>query len=306
MAPTVSLVVPIHNEARHLADLIQRLSGILTPHLFEIICIDDGSTDTTAQTLLQLATRSTTIVPLCLSRNFGKEAAIMAGLAAARGAAVIVMDGDFQHPPELIPKLIQAWQNGAEVVHAVKRQRGNESTVYTLGARLFNQLMSRATHTSFAGASDFKLLDRQVVDVLLRLPEANRFFRGLVAWVGFSSATVEFDVQPRSDGKSRWSRLRLVHYAIRNLVAFTSLPLKIIAGFGFFTTLLGAGLLMQTLYNYFVHQAVAGFTTAIGVTILLFGILQSSVGVLSMYVAVMYEEQKKRPIYIVRQPREPN
>ena len=303
--PEISVVVPLHNEAEvveHFAnELITVLREIKTT--WEIVLVDDGSRDETARRIRELAARNTRIVPVELSRNFGKESALAAGLETAAGDAVIVMDGDLQHPPDLIPELVRRWRGGAEVVNAVKSDRGRERLSYKLSARLFYVLLGEAMGRRLESQSDFKLLDRQVVDQVRGFTEQQRFFRGLVAWVGFRVDEVPFRVQERSGGRSSFGPLQRVRYAARNLMAFSSGPLQAIAWLGFVTTALAGILATQTLYNWASGRAIDGFTTAIMVTLTLGGINLACLGIMAVYQSVMYDELKARPGFIVRKDR---
>ncbi len=303
----LSVVLPIYNEREIVGDCLNEVIEQVqkTELAFEIVCVDDGSSDGSGEVLDREARRDPRIVPVHLSRNFGKEAALSAGLEAASGAGVLLMDADLQHPPSLIPQMTAQWRAGHDVEEAVKEDRGQEGLLYRALARGFYLLMGRALGASLRDSSDFKLLDRQVVDVLLEFPERRRFFRGLVAWVGFRVARVPFRVQERRAGRTKWSRRGLLAYSIRNLVAFSSAPLRVVAWIGF-ATVGAAGLLAAwILYYYFSGQAVSGFTTVILVMLSLSGLILVSLGVISIYVASMYDEQKNRPLFVVRRPRSP-
>jgi polyisoprenyl-phosphate glycosyltransferase len=306
-APDLSVVVPLYDEAESLPEALPAIRGVLesASRPFEILCIDDGSDDATASLLDEAARRDPRVVPVRLSRRFGKEAALSAGLEMARGRAVILMDADLQHPPSLIPEMLRLWGEGFEVVEAVRGDRGEEGVAYRLLARLFYALMGRSIGRRFQGATDFKLLDRQVVEAVLRCRERNRFFRGLVAWVGFRVAQIPLPRSPRLSGRSRWSAWMLVRYSVRSLMAFTSLPLRIVGWAGLVMVLLGTLLAVQTLYNYFSGRAVSGFTTVILVELILGGLILTSLGVLAFYIALIYDEQKARPLFIVRRGLEP-
>lgn len=284
-----------------LADLRRRLAEIGLS--YEIICVDDGSSDDTGPLLEAEATADRALVVVRFSRNFGKEAALAAGLDQARGQAAILLDSDLQHPPALLGEFVRRWQSGADVVNGVKTERGKESLAYRTSAGIFNRLMSASLPrdgAGFGGASDFKLLDRQVIEALKACPERNRFFRGLVAWVGFRVDTVPFEVQERAAGKSKWSQALLLRYSIRNLLAFSALPLRLIAMMGFGTLLFTVGLGAWTLYRYARGDVLAGFPTVILVELLLGSLILTSLGVVSLYLAEMFDEQKKRPIYVCR------
>lgn len=226
-----------------------------------------------------------------------------AGLAEARGRAVLLMDADLQHPPDLIPRMVELWDQGYDVVSAVKETRARESLLYRAMTGLFNKLMGGAAGGSFRGASDFKLLDRQVVDALASCPENTRFFRGLVTWVGFRTATIPFKVAERVAGTTKWSPFGLVRYSLRNLIAFSALPLKLVAAVGFGTLVFAGGLAAQTLWRYLAGQALSGFTTVILLQLILGGLLLSGIGVIALYIAELYEEVKRRPVFLVRRQR---
>jgi dolichol-phosphate mannosyltransferase len=303
--PEISVVVPLYNEAEVVGHFASELIAILRTlqTTWEVVLVDDGSRDETVRRIREIAARETGIVPVELSRNFGKESALAAGLEAASGEAVIVMDGDLQHPPSLIPELVRRWRGGAEIVNAVKSDRGRERPSYKLAAKLFYLLLGEAMGRRLESQSDFKLLDRQVVDQIRGFREQQRFFRGLVAWVGFRVDDVPFRVQERSAGRSSFGALRLVRYAVRNLMAFSSGPLQAIAWLGGITTALAGILAAQTLYNWASGRAIDGFTTAILVTLILGGINLACLGIIAVYQSVMYDELKGRPRFIVRKDR---
>jgi len=304
--PTLSIVLPVYNEAEIIGECVREVAQVLDRAglSFELVCVNDGSSDASGPTLDRLAREDSRVVPVHFSRNFGKEAALSAGLEAARGSAVLFMDSDLQHPPSVIPEMVARWREGFDVVEAVKHDRGEESWAYKLSARAFYLMMGRAVGQNLRDSSDFKLLDRQVVDTLLEFPERRRFFRGLVAWVGFRVARVPFEVQARRGGQTKWSNRALIGYSIGNLVAFSSAPLRVVAYAGFATVAAGALLGIETLSLWFTGKAVSGFTTVILVMLILCGLILISLGVISIYVASIYDEQKARPLFVVRRPRE--
>lgn len=305
MNPEISVLLPMFNEESVIAEALLAVKSELSEvsSSFEIVCINDGSTDRTGDVLREASLNDPCVVPLELSRNFGKEAAMAAGLDLARGDAVLLMDADLQHPSHLIPEMIRAWRDGADVVNGVKNSRGKEGVVYKGMAALFNSMMG-GREGGWQGASDFKVLDRQVVDALKQCPERHRFFRGLVAWVGFQTAEVHFDVAERVAGESKWSTSALVRYSLRNLLSFSALPLRLIALAGFSTLLFACLMGLWTLYRYLDGDALAGFPTVILLQLIFGGILLTSLGVMSLYLAELFEEAKQRPVYLYRQPRE--
>ena len=302
--PALSVVIPIFNEEdvieRTLDELFSHFDNNSTVRSLEVICVDDGSRDGTPALLEALAERWTGLVICSLSRNFGKEAAILAGLRRAQGDAVVIMDADLQHPPACVPRMVELWREGYEVVNGVKREGVNESFLHRGLSALFSVLMAADGGLRLRGSSDFKLLDRVVVDALLRLPEQNRFFRGLVAWAGCRSTQIEFDVPRRVAGKSKWSSVALVGYAVRNLVSFSTLPLKLTAGTGVVAFLLGASLVPWTLYRYFRGDALTGFTTVILLQLLIGGLMLTALGVIALYLGELFREVKGRPAYLLR------
>lgn len=304
-ALNISVVIPVYNEElaieQSLAAIAEQLKK--TGKSYEIVCVDDGSRDKTLQILEKAAQKDGRIKPLPLARNFGKESAMAAGLFEARGQAVLLLDADLQHPPTLIPRMVELWDEGYDVVSAVKEARAKESLLYRAMTGVFNRLMGSAAGGSFRGASDFKLLDRQVIDALASCPEKNRFFRGLVTWVGFRTAEIPFTVQERVAGTTKWSLVGLVRYSLRNLIAFSAVPLKLVAVMGFGVLVFSAGLAVQTLWRYLSGQALSGFTTVILLQIILGGMVLSGIGVIALYVAEIYDEVKSRPVFLVRRPR---
>ena len=233
------------------------------------------------------------------SRNFGKEAAIFAGLAQGRGDCVVVLDCDLQHPPEKIVEMYRLWEQGYQVVEGVKVSRGKESPLHTLAAKTFYSLISNATGIDMSRASDFKLLDRRAVDTLLAMREKNAFFRALSSWIGFSTAQVEFEVQPRLEGASKWSLRSLIRYALVNLTSFSAAPLQLITLLGLVVFVCSVGLGLWSLWEKLSGQALEGFTTVILLQIIIGSVLMICLGIIGYYVARIYEEIKDRPRYIV-------
>jgi glycosyltransferase involved in cell wall biosynthesis len=303
--PELSVVLPILDEAELIDRTLDVLAGQLseTGRSFEIVCVDDGSTDGTGDRLAERSAADERVVPVTFSRNFGKEAAVLAGLEVARGRAVVILDADLQHPPELVPEMVRRWEAGFDVVDAVKVDRGRESWLYRRLVGVFHAMLGEATGIDWAGASDFKLLDRQVVDALLACPERSRFFRGLVAWAGFRVTRLPFEVAERPVGRSKWLPFQLITYSLRNLVAFSPAPLRVISWIGLITVVAGAFVAGQTLYNYWTGEALGGFTTVILLIYWLSGLILLSLGVIGYYLSQMYEEQKARPLFIVRRDR---
>lgn len=308
VVPEISVVLPMHNEASNVAHVVSNVAAELDrlARASEIICVDDGSSDETAALVERCAQQDHRVVLVRFSRNFGKEAALAAGLDVARGRAVVLLDADLQHPADLIPMMVAKWDEGFDVVDAFKAtsaHRGREPVPYRIAAAFFYRLMGAHAGERLQGSSDYKLLDRQVVDALRQMPERHRFFRGIVAWVGFRVARVPLRVGPRTAGTSKWGAAALVRYAVRNLVSFTSTPLRLVAWIGLVTLLLDGLLGLQTFWNWWRGSAVTGFTTVILTVVGLGGLILLSLGVIAVYLAQMYDEVKGRPVYVVRRPR---
>ncbi|MFT5720529.1 MAG: glycosyltransferase involved in cell wall biosynthesis [Motiliproteus sp.] len=299
---SVSVVIPAYNEEVMISKALEKISKVFdqVDCVLELIVINDGSTDNTQKNLKQLVSEYDNLIVGNFSRNFGKEAALLAGLELSSGDCIVFIDADLQHPPEVIPKMINKWIAGYDIVNAKKTNRGKESFFYKIASKTFNYIISKSIGSDFEGASDFKLIDRQVANVICSLPEKNRFFRGLTAWAGFEVCDIGFEVAERLHGETKWSKLALISYTLTNIFSFSSFPLKMVAYIGFLTAGLGFLLLLQTLYNYIFADAVIGFTTVIAVQVLLGGMILLSLGVVSIYMGKIYEEQKSRPVYILR------
>lgn len=297
----LSVVLPAYNEELMVLKTTEVLSQILNKEkiLYELVFVDDGSKDDTWKRIEDVSRENNHVRGVHFSRNFGKEAAIFAGLASAVGDCMVVMDCDLQHPPNTIVEMFRLWEQGYEVVEGVKRSRGKESLLHKTSAGMFYKLMSKATKIDMSRASDFKLMDRKAVNVLLEMPERNAFFRAMSSWIGFKTVAVEFDVQEREAGESKWSTKSLIKYAITNIVGYSAVPMQIVTGAGIIVFVLGFLLSIQTLIKYFLGQAVEGFTTVILLLLFLGSIIMISLGIIGYYISKIYEEVKRRPRYII-------
>ena len=297
----LSVVLPAYNEEKMIKKAASVIGSILQKEkiAYELVFVDDGSTDHTWQEIELTGKPDEHVNGLHFSRNFGKESAMMAGLANATGDCVVVMDCDLQHPPETMVEMYHLWQQGYEVVEGVKRSRGKESIFHKLSAGLFYKMISKAVKIDMSRASDFKLLDRRAVEALLQMPERNAFFRALSSWIGFQSTTVEFDVREREIGESKWSTKALIKYAVSNIVSFSAAPMKLLLFTGIFGLLLSVILGIQTLVNYFSGHAVEGFTTVILLILIMGSFILLGLGVIGYYISKIYEEVKCRPRYII-------
>jgi len=300
--PLISIILPSYNEKQNIRHTAERLTEICEKNQieFELVFISDGSQDGTYEEITRISEQDSRIKGAQFSRNFGKEAAIFAGLQIAVGDACIVMDCDLQHPPETIPEMVRLWKQGNEVVEGIKIDRGKESAFHKMSAGLFYGIMSRLMHMDMRASSDYKLLDRRVVDVLLGLTERNTFFRALSFWTGFHSVTVEYEVKEREYGSSKWSFGSLLKYAVTNVTSFSTVPLQIVTVMGIASIIFSILIAIQTLVRYCMGDSVAGFTTVILLILIIGGFIMLSLGIIGHYLARIYEEVKGRPKYIIR------
>lgn len=301
--PLLSVIIPSYNEELNIKNTVKVLSDILQRENieYELLFVSDGSKDQTFPLIQEASLQDFRIKGIQFSRNFGKESAIFAGLHLASGDCCVVIDCDLQHPPETIPKMYRLWEDGYEIIEGIKENRGKEKITYQLSAGLFYRILSRMTKVEMADTSDFKLLDRKVVDILVNLPERNTFFRALSFWTGFRSTTIEYQVADRAFGNTKWSFRGLVKYAVSNITAFSSAPLQLVTGLGGVLLIVSVILGIQTLVKYFTNRAVEGFTTVILLLLIIGGALMISLGIIGFYISKIYEEVKGRPRYIIAQ-----
>jgi dolichol-phosphate mannosyltransferase len=297
----LSVIIPAYNEEGTVSQAAQTVAQTLRAAEipYQLLFVDDGSKDRTWEEICRAAAEDSNVTGIHFSRNFGKESAMFAGLERAEGDCCVVMDCDLQHPPEKLVEMYRLWQQGYEVVEGVKEDRGRESGAHTLAADSFYRLISRATGMDMSNASDFKLLDRKVVDTLNQLPERNVFFRALSYWVGYRKTEVRYAVQERTAGQSKWTTGRLVAYALNNLASFSSAPMQVVSWIGIIFLILSVVLGAQTLLKKFLGHALEGFTTVILIQLISCGLILLSLGIIGFYVARIYEEIKGRPRYIV-------
>ncbi|WP_237133059.1 glycosyltransferase family 2 protein [Pseudohongiella sp. O18] len=301
----VVIIIPALNEAANIVANLKTIQGHLASVAdvsFDLMVVDDGSTDDTAALVRNLAESEPQVKLLSLSRHFGKESAITAGLRAARDYdAAIVMDSDLQHPPKMIPDMIAHWQQGASVVEAVKESRGNETRMRGTLVKLYYALFNYLTRLSISGDTDFKLLDQSVVQAYCSLPEHGRFFRGLIKWMNFPSVQLSFDVPESTRKRSAWGNGALFRYAIASITSFTAFPLQIVTLLGGMTFLLSLVIGGMALADKLAGRAVDGFTTVILLILLIGSVLMFSVGLIGIYIGRIYDEVKRRPNYLVDQ-----
>lgn len=297
----LSVVIPAFNEQEMVPAAAGQIDGILSragiPH--ELIFIDDGSRDATWAEIRAESEHRDTVRGVHFSRNFRKEAAIFAGLQAADGDCVAVIDCDLQHPPEKLVEMYRLWEQGVEVVEGVKTDRGEESLAHRVAAKTFYRLISEATHIDMTRASDFKLLDRKAVNVLLSMREKRAFFRALSSWIGFRTAEVPYEVRERAAGESKWSTWLLIKYALSNITAFTSLPLHLITGCGAASFLAALIVGIVSIVRLAMGRVVTGLTGTVILLLFLSGLIMVGLGIIGYYLGNIYMEIQDRPRFIV-------
>jgi len=298
--PLLSIVIPAYNEEDNIDYVVSTLKQVLDNEMidFEIIFVDDGSNDLTFKRIKEQSLIAKNIYGYRLSRNFGKEAAMWAGLGKINGDCCIVMDCDLQHPADIIPRMFGLWKEGYEIVEGIK-VRGKESVLYKMFSGVFYRLISFLSGFDMRSSSDFKLLDRRVVNELMELKERNAFFRGLSFWVGFNSTKIEYKVADRKHSMSKWKPFGLVKYGLNNIIGFSTAPLQIVTVIGGVLILSFIALAVQTLVNFIMGYALEGFTTVILLLLLIGGGLMISIGIVGLYIAKIYDEVKGRPRYII-------
>jgi glycosyltransferase involved in cell wall biosynthesis len=300
---SLSVVIPCFNESANLEALLPRLQKVLSSLVpdWEVILVDDGSRDRTPE-LLATWSGIPGFQAIQLSRNFGKEVALTAGLDAAHGQAAVLLDADLQHPPELIPTMVAKWQEGYDVVYAVREHRRDESALKRFGARWFYRLMNVGGRFDIPpDAGDFRLMDRAAIDALVSLPERNRFMKGLYAWVGLETAEITYMPEARGAGRSSFSPLRLLRLSVDGLTSFTTWPLRAVSAVGFGLALLALLYGADLVIDYFLHgQPIPGYTTIVVGLALLSGIQLIALGVMGEYVSRIFEEVKGRPLYVIK------
>ncbi len=304
MTPLLSVIVPVFNEEAVLPAFHRALTAVLGPLGidYEILFVNDGSTDGTAAGLDALRGTDERVKFLEFSRNFGHQSAMAAGLAFARGRACVVMDADLQDPPELLPRMLELWRGGHEVVFAVRRSRSGETPFKKITAHVFYRLLRVLAGVDIPpDTGDFRLMDRSVVDAVNALPERNRFMRGLVSWIGFRQIGLPFDRPPRAAGETKFSVWKMFRFAVDGLTSFSHVPLRMVTLAGFAAFLGSAALLSWVSYVKFLsRRTVPGWTSLIGVILLLGGAQLLALGVIGEYIARIFDEAKRRPLYLVR------
>ncbi len=298
----LSVIIPAYNEAQMIPITVKTIKGILDENCIdnELIFVDDGSKDDTWRHIEYAASSYAKVRGIRFSRNFGKEAAMMAGLSAAGGGANVLIDCDLQHPPTKIVDMYRLWEQGYEIIEGRKKSRGNESRLHKWAANSFYAICSKAVGIDMANASDFKMLDRKAVNALLNIREKNVFFRALSSWIGFKTTFIEFDVLEREAGESKWSTKSLFKYAISNITSFSTLPMQLVTVCGLIifciSVVLGGVAIVQKISGV----SADGFTTVILLLMIFSSLIMFSLGIIGYYVAKIYEEVKGRPRYLIQ------
>jgi glycosyltransferase involved in cell wall biosynthesis len=301
----LSIVVPCYNEAAVIEEFHRRvvaaLAGIESD--LEIIYTDDGSRDQTANILRELQQKDRRVRVVSLSRNFGHQLAVTAGLEHARGDAVVIIDADLQDPPEVIPEMIQRWRDGYQVVYGLRVRRAGETTFKRWSAKLFYRLLNRLSEIEIPpDVGDFRLLDRQVVDVLLAMPERDRFLRGMISWVGFRQVAVVYDREPRRAGESKYPLVKMLGFALDSVISFSFAPLRLAIWVGFGAIAASfAGIIYALIIRLYTTEWVRGWASIFTAILFLGGIQLITLGIVGEYVGRIYAEVKMRPLYVVRE-----
>ena len=302
----ITVSMPVYNEGDYIYQNVVTVDDFLNQQDIEhqFLLVDDGSKDQSYKEMCRLADDRPCVSVIRLSRNFGKEAALCAALENAGGDAVLVMDSDLQHPPKYIPEMVRLWkEEGYDVVEGVKADRGKESLGSKLAALFFYRAFRKTTGIDIGVASDFKLLDRSVVEAWKQLPERNTFFRGLSAWVGYKRYAMPFEVAPRAGGETKWTFKSLTRLAVNSITAYTSAPLFIVFWLGILMGIAAVVMAVQTLYMYFSHNAETGFSTVILLLLFIGSAIMISLSIIGLYIAKIYDEVKGRPRYIIKTKR---
>jgi dolichol-phosphate mannosyltransferase len=298
----LSVVAPMFEEEEIVARFAERVSDALDGIDYELILVDDGSKDRTAAAMADLAAADARVKVIALSRNFGHQPALTAGLDHARGDAVVMLDGDLQDPPELIPQMVEQWRHGIDVVYAVRQQRLGETVFKRTSARWFYKLFRRLTRMDLPVESgDFRLMDRRALEALLAMPERNRFLRGMTVWIGFTQAAVPFVRQERTTGVTKYPLRKMLRFSFDAITSFSSAPLQWATFLGFVFSGVAFLAIPLAIVARYTNIYERGVPTTIVVVLLLGGIQLITVGIIGEYVGRIYDEVKHRPLYVVRE-----
>jgi dolichol-phosphate mannosyltransferase len=297
----LTVVAPLHNEEENIAEFYRRVCDALAEIEFELVLVDDGSTDSSARLVTELADQDARVKAVFLSRNFGHQSALTAGLDHAAGDATVMLDADLQDPPELIPKMLARWSEGIDVVYAVRDARAGESRFKLATARWFYRLFGRLARIDLTdNAGDFRLLDRRALEALGTMRERNRFLRGMSVWVGFSQEAVHYERDPRAAGTTKYTPRRMLRFSLDAISSFSHIPLQLATVLGFIFSLVAFLAIPVAIGLKLAGQFVPGITTVLLAVLLLGGIQLITVGIIGEYLGRVYDEVKQRPLYVVR------
>ncbi|SHO58200.1 hypothetical protein VQ7734_03970 [Vibrio quintilis] len=301
----ISIVIPCFNESEVIDYTVKELITFcnrLNHYAFELIFVNDGSTDDTEEKLSAYSHQHTQLRILSFSRNFGHQQAVTAGIDASTGNAIVLIDADLQDPPEVIEQMLEKWESGYDVVYGTRAHRAGESAFKRLSARWFYRLLNRMSEVPIPlDTGDFRLMDRQVVDQLIAMPEKARFIRGMVSWIGFNQTSVLYERSPRLAGESKYPLVKMLRFALDGILSFSVKPLKLSIALGFLSSGVAFVMLMYSVYvRLFTNQWVSGWTSVVVSVLFMGGIQLISVGILGEYVARIYNESKGRPLYILK------
>ena len=298
---TLTVVMPAYNEEDNIIPAVRKIRDVLQKEgiEYELLFVDDGSTDRTWHKIEAASKEDSRVSGLHFSRNFVKESAICAGLANVKTECCAVMDCDLQHPAETLPEMYALWQTGADIVEGVKTSRGEETKAHRGAASLFYRIMTKAAGFDMEAASDYKLLDKEVLTVLRHMPERSTFFRAMSYWVGFETEKVYYEVQERTAGESKWSTRQLIKYALHNVATFTTAPMQLVTILGGIMMAVGFIFGLIALIQKICGKALGGFTTVIFLQIFIGAVLMLSIGIIGFYIARIYAEVQHRPRFIV-------
>lgn len=298
----ISLIVPCYNEESNIEPFYKAIIEVFNdiPGAdFELMYVNDGSKDNTILKIEDLHKKDKRVKCVSFARNFGKEAALFAGIRNISGDCAVILDADLQHPPAIIKKMYEKWKEGFDVVEGIKNDRGKEGIFHKLFTKIFYGMISRAVGMDMKNSSDYKLLDKKVFSELAQLKERNTFFRALSFWVGFNKTSVYYEVADRANGSSKWSIKSLIKYAINNVICFTYSPLQIVTALGVIFILIGLCITIDAIITWIHGTAASGFPTIIIVLFIGFGAIMLSLGIIGVYIAQIYDEIKGRPQYII-------
>ncbi len=301
----ISIVIPVYNEGKNVRLVAQEVAAVCETlwQDYELIFVDDGSSDGTDSVLRELCTTNSCVRLIVLSRNFGHQAALSAGLEAASGDAVVTMDADMQHPPQVLPELIAKWQEGFEVVHAARRMQTQPGRLKRFASRAFYAVMERLSETPvIPNAADFRLMDRVVVEALRGMPERSRFLRGMVSWTGFRQAVVRYTEQPRANGHTKYSLKKMSRLALSGITGFSTAPLRLSTYLGLCSALACVPYVVWAIYaRLFTDFAVPGWASLLAAVVFLGGVQLICLGIMGEYIGRIYDEVKQRPQYLARE-----